>query len=80
MAGRRDLKSVTAMNDKARHQRGRPDVDDARTRLESALQSREIGVAPLPSRNFDTNSARRQVDDERAGRSAQWCSSGVRVA
>ena len=73
-ADRGDLKSTAAMDDNARDQRVHMDVDDARAYFEFALQRREIGIAPLPSRNFDANSPRRQVDDDRMGRSVQRCS------
>jgi hypothetical protein len=70
-AGRCDLKSVAATNDDARNQRVHVNMRDARAHLEFALQDREIGIAPLPSGDFDANSVRRQMDDNRACRCVQ---------
>src|SRR5579871_6513567 len=74
MAHRRDVKSIAAMNDHARHARVHANMDDVGARFESTLQRQEISIAAFPSRDFDTNSARRQVDHDRASRSVQWCS------
>jgi hypothetical protein len=70
-AGRCDLKSVAATNDNARNQRVHVNLRDARAHFEFALQRREIGIAPLPSGDFDTNSVRCQMDDDRACRCVQ---------
>jgi hypothetical protein len=75
-AGRCDLKSAAATNDNARNQRIHVNMRDARAHFEFALQRREIGIAPLPSRDFDTNSVRRQMDDDRASRCVQGAPPG----
>jgi hypothetical protein len=55
------------VNHNTRHQRVYANIDDAGTPFELTLQRYESGLAPLPSWDFDTNTVRRLVDDNRAG-------------
>jgi hypothetical protein len=66
MARRRNVKSVCAVNDDAGNQRIDANMANPRAGFELALHRRETPVAPLPSRDSDTNSVRRLVDDDRA--------------
>jgi hypothetical protein len=75
-AGRCDLKSVAASNDDARNQCVHFNMSDAWAQFEFAPQRREIGIAPLPSRDFDANSVRRQMNDDRACRCIQGAPPG----
>jgi hypothetical protein len=67
MARRGNVKSARAVNDDTSNQRIDANMANPRARFELTLYRRETPVAPLPSLDFDTNSVRRLVDDDRAG-------------
>jgi hypothetical protein len=77
MANRCDLKPVSAIDHDARHQRVDAHGNNAGALFDRPPQCGEIVVLPLPVRNFDANTVRRQMDHEGPAPCIHACSSEV---